>query len=309
MGRTGQRGFTLVEIVVVVAIIAVLVGMMVPFLYRVFESSERELTRQRMRDLKNAMAGDRSLVQNGIRTHYGFAGDCAQLPRAVVHPQFAGQYALSGDLINPGMGLYPSTCSGPYMPAGYDPNAYNKDAWGNEFVYTPFLASDGSNRRGSATLKSAGPDGQFGTADDLNDSSDPDLQISETEIFPTSLAEGNLNYVFIKAADDPGPVYSATLRATYIGPFSGNTHTFSGCITPVTVGPVTANEPKPVTHTFSAGFGVRLPIGKVLIKSYLYDDTLCSGTATESPSAMSVFVSDGIKAVYLNAPSIHYTIP
>ncbi|MEW6110105.1 MAG: hypothetical protein AB1632_13205 [Nitrospirota bacterium] len=308
-GLNSLTGFTLIEVIVVVGIIAMMVGIMIPFVYRVWESNEIELTKERMSDLKKAMVGDNRLIQNGVRTHYGFAGDCSQLPRATAHPNFTGQYALSNDLVNPGMGLYPSTCNKNYMPSGYDPNKYKKDAWDNEFVYTPFLATDGSNRRSSATLKSAGPDRQFGTSDDITDVTDPDLQINERDVLPASSVQGNLNFVFFKSSDDPGPVYSAMLVATYIGPFSPSTTTQTGCITPVNIGPITANEPKPVTQNFSGSFGVNLPVGKVLIKSILYTNNSCSGAGIESASVMSVFISDSMNTIFVNAPTINYTIP
>jgi prepilin-type N-terminal cleavage/methylation domain-containing protein len=302
---SNTNGFTLMEVIVVVAIMAIMVGMMVPFFYRVIESNEIELTKERMGDLKKAMAGDQKLIQNGVRTHYGFIGDCGQLPRSTAHTEFEGQYMLSNDLVSPGMGLYPSTCSGSHMPSGYDPNTYKKDAWGNEFVYTPATVS---GRRVSAVIKSAGPDGTFGNTDDISDTTDPDLQINETEVTPTNAVQGNLNFVFFKTADDPGPTYSAKITATYIGTISPDTTTDSGCIT-LNIGAITANEPKPVTQYFSSNFSVKLPIGKIRIKSTLYTTADCSGAGIPSANEMSVFVSDGLNTIILNAPTINYTIP
>lgn len=299
------KGFTLMEVVVVVGIMAIMVGMMIPFFYRIIESNEIEETKVRMVDLKKAMAGDQKLIQNGVRTHYGFIGDCGQLPRSAAHPKFAGQYMLSNDLINPGMGLYPSTCTGSHMPSGFDPNNYKKDAWRNDFVYSPGIVS---GRRVFATLKSAGPDGVLGNADDITDTTDPDLQINESEVTPTDAVQGNLNFVFFKTTDDPGPSYSAISTATYIGTISPNTTANSGCIA-LSIGAITANSPKPVTQNFSSNFSVKLPIGRIRIKSTLYITPDCTGPGIQSANEMSLFVSDGLNTIFVNAPTINYTIP
>jgi len=74
-----DQGFTLIEVIVVMAIVAILAGIMVPFVYRVWEGDEIELTRERMGEIKKALVGDPRLIQNGIRTNYGLSvtmGNC-----------------------------------------------------------------------------------------------------------------------------------------------------------------------------------------------------------------------------------------
>ena len=278
-----SRGFTLIEIMVVMAIIAVLAGIMVPFAYRVWESSEIEITKERMRDLKKAMVGDPKLIQNGVRIHYGYVGDNGQLPAAL------------SDLV-------PA-----YMPAGYDPGKYNRDAWGGDLIYAP--GQDASGRYSYASLTSRGPDGIINTTDDIdNDPSHtyaPELQIDSREVLPTGTIRGNVTVILFNPK--PGPVtadYSVRVFASYAGAGSSN----SGCL-PLGSSAVGPGETLPVSKYFSENLGEDLPIGIVRMQGRLYDNNSCTGAAVAVTNYMAAFVNDNLNALAVNLPAISYTIP
>jgi hypothetical protein len=200
--------------------------------------------------------------------------------------------------------LYPNW-HGPYMPAGFDPNKYKKDAWGRHLVYT--VTTSGS-RRVSATLKSAGPDGMLGNEDDITDVTDPNLQITEREVIPTDNLQGNLTFVFFNSGAGPvTPAYTAMVAADYWSAFGPATAS-SGCIT-LLIGQINAGEAKPVTQNFNGTLSAGLPIGKSVFRSTLYPNNSCSGTGTESVNDLALFVHDGLNAISVNLPTINYTIP
>jgi len=275
------QGFTLIEVIVVMAIVAIMAGIMVPFVYRMWEGNEIALTRERMLDLKRAMVGDPRLIQNGIRTSYGYVGDNGQLPASLAD-------------------LVPS-----YMPAGFDPGKYNKDAWSNEFVYT---TTETGGRRVAATLKSKGPDRRLGTADDIDDITDPGIgRINESEVAPTGLVQGNLNFVFFNSAALPvTPAYAALIAVTYTGPFGPTTAT-TACMG-LTIGQINAGESKPLTQSFSSAFSSKLPIGKSEFRPALFPNSSCNGSPILGANYMAVFVPDGLNAISVNLPTVHYTV-
>jgi len=291
----GQRGFTLVEIMVSVAILAIMAGVMVPLLGSVWLSNEKTETREKMAALKRAMVGDQRLVQNGIRMHYGFVGDNGELPPAI------------GDLVS-NSGSF-ANWNGPYLVGAFDPNDYYRDAWGHNLVYSrqaPPLLVGGQTI--VATLASLGPDGLAGTSDDLDENSDPGLQVLESEVWPTATVQGNLDYVFTASATATPGLY-AKLYVVY-NVAAGTATTVSSTCLPLAIGEVLAGEPKRVFRTFSMTDAV-LPVGRVVVGSLLYPDTDsdCSEAPVAPLNEVAVYVSDGLPTLAVNLPTVNYALP
>lgn len=120
------HGYTLIEVVVAIIIIGILGTVAMKSLNIATNTARFEETREEMRLLAQAIAGDPSLVSGGIRTDYGYIGDIGALP-----PDWD---AL---VINPG-GY--ATWNGPYIrdefASGAGNNEFKLDAWGVEYTWT-----------------------------------------------------------------------------------------------------------------------------------------------------------------------------
>ncbi len=165
-----RKGFTLVEVIVILAVIAILAAIAVPLALRIFQVTAEDATRTEMQNLKKAMIGDIGKLQSSVRTDFGFLGDIGRLPTG---PANLDELLVKGTLPawtfdttkQVGAGW-----KGPYITgaaAGEAPEDFKKDQWGNSYTYSDadFTNADGQLADGKIT--SAGPDGTFGTADDI----------------------------------------------------------------------------------------------------------------------------------------------
>lgn len=173
-----RNAFTLIEVMVVMAIISILAGMMTPMVWTWWESQQIETTRQRLKELKLAMIGDRTLVQNGVRTHYGFVGDFGELP-------FDNNSSCAFNFLNSKDALAGSTrynsdnWGSRYLPSSADVSNYSVDAWGNPIKCVNKVYKD--DRWVALTLQSTAPGG-----DVLEE------VILESDVTPTNRVTGNV---------------------------------------------------------------------------------------------------------------------
>lgn len=273
-----RNGFTLLEVIVVIGIISLMVGILVPMVYRVWESSEVDTTKERISDLKKAMVGDPKLIQNGVRTHFGYVGDIGQLPSN-----------LSNLLTNiDGVANW----KGPYLPLGFDPNDYATDAWGTQIDYK---SSSGTGEL--MELRSRGPDRLPGTSDDIV------VKIYSNEVIPANIIQGNINFTFQTAPVSPKNIYIGVSVRYRSGDGTltteiccdGNMKTISGN---------PGNTQVNYSQNFSCTPVNNLPVGIAYLTPGLFSDNLCNtslgGTPLElatSVNNISIFVNLQIQSV------------
>lgn len=130
-----RRGFTLVELMVVVLIIAVLAALVVP------------RVQDRINDSKNAAA--RSQIARFATLLSQFRIDCDRLPTS--------EEGLNALLVQPSD---VTNWKGPYFEAAQVP----LDPWEHEYIY----ASPGVSGEDSFVITSVGRDNQDGTDDDVS---------------------------------------------------------------------------------------------------------------------------------------------
>jgi prepilin-type N-terminal cleavage/methylation domain-containing protein len=257
-----KRGFTLIELIVAVAIIAIMAGILVPITFRSLETAEEEATRQKIQVLKNAMVGDPQMIQQGVRTDFGFVGDIGALPHNL------------GELVANPAPPYPNW-KGPYILSSLQGDPL-RDSWGKEITYT--LTPGGPI---AATLTSAGRDGIAGTADDIvqytgadnvvGTADDVPYQILVSEVTP--LTQLDVNLKLLDGQFDATKPNSVKLSVTFNSP-SGPVNQLLEC-TPASLTPegtllVAATFNKDVNGT-----PLLLPVGKLLVTPLVYTGVGC----------------------------------
>ncbi len=117
--KKSNRGYSLIEMVVVIIIIGILATVVLKSMSRATDVSRTEETKKEMELLANAITGDPELVSGGTRSDYGYVGDIGALP-----PNWDALIA------NPGY----ATWAGPYIKdefaIGAGDTEFKSDGWG-----------------------------------------------------------------------------------------------------------------------------------------------------------------------------------
>ncbi len=141
-----EKGFTIIEIVIALAIIAILASMVAPLAVNHIQSKRFDACREELEIIKKAIVGDPALVEGGTRSSFGFVGDLGVLPANL------GELTQNTAGTFPVWQLGPNTMwyfgwRGPYLSEANDP-------WGNPYTYVLNPAA-----YISARISSGGPDG------------------------------------------------------------------------------------------------------------------------------------------------------
>jgi prepilin-type N-terminal cleavage/methylation domain-containing protein len=138
----GARGFTLVELLVVISVLGIILAFFVPTIVgRVTTNARRVATLQEMRMLRDAIAGDPDITMGGEMVVTGFKNDVGRWPRDLIElatkdpfqPMYAG-IIYQGKTTLPDWDPYlKKGWNGPYVRE--DGNmGYRYDAWGTDYT-------------------------------------------------------------------------------------------------------------------------------------------------------------------------------
>lgn len=147
-----KKGFTLVEVIVIIAVIAILAALIIPVMYKSVEQEKYKRAASDLKNIYNAIFGDGE-------NNFGYHGDMGNIP-----PDLRCLAVPSADTCDrPTPQEYPSGSGviigwkGPYYsPQRIDSNGFFLDPWGNPYQMTPLTGTSVQWR-----LASAGPDGQI----------------------------------------------------------------------------------------------------------------------------------------------------
>ncbi len=151
--NSSQSGFTLGEVVIVIAVIAILAALITPMAVNQITQKRFDFCREELTVLKQAIVGNPKLLESGSRTSFGFVGDMGRLPsslKALIDPDENSPPCL---LASATSGVIPWGWRGPYINEIIDP-------WGREYQY-----DTAPNGLVWARIWSLGPDGVPGNDD------------------------------------------------------------------------------------------------------------------------------------------------
>lgn len=127
--KLGQRGFTLIELVIIIVTLGILAAVAIPKFADLAESSRITATKKELLALKGAITGNADAVAGGKYVDRGFEGDVGFVPSRL-EDLTAKPDSVSAYNKLTGLGW-----NGPYIDST-DGN-YLKDSWGVAYVYEP----------------------------------------------------------------------------------------------------------------------------------------------------------------------------
>jgi len=156
-----EKGLSLIEVVIILAVMVVLIALLVPSTVQILTGARRNVTLDEMENLKKAMIGDPSLKTSGVRSGFGYLGDMGNLPSTL--DDLVTQGAQPAYAFNSSKGVG-AGWRGPYITLGpgSDAASHRVDAFGNDYTYSGTDYVNGQGQTVDAKVVSLGADGVAG---------------------------------------------------------------------------------------------------------------------------------------------------
>lgn len=170
---TKKGGFTLIEIIVVVGIIAILAGALTPFTLQMIGTRREQAARDELKAMKEAIIGKATSTEQGEEFTFGFVGDIGNVPDSLDRLKTIGSLPAYSFNTSKNMG---AGWNGPYIMEKFSGD-FKDDPWGTNYSYSTASATNTDlGVTYLAKITSAGPDRTLSTSDDLS------VQILEPEV-------------------------------------------------------------------------------------------------------------------------------
>lgn len=164
-----RDGFTLLEVIIVLAILSLFVGMLVPLSYQLFVGEQSRATETELQELWSAIVG------SPARAGFGYVGDVGRFPATLVDLVVAPRDGTGGVLAG---------WKGPYVHNARLENGLLLDPYGRPYEY--FVAPLPSGSGNQLAVASRGPDGVS-----TNTAANPNVARDYTGPVPTDAAYAN----------------------------------------------------------------------------------------------------------------------
>jgi len=156
-----EKGLSLIEVVIILAVMVVLIALLVPSTVQILTGARRNVTLDEMENLKKAMIGDPDLKTSGVRSNFAYLGDMGNLPSTL--DDLVTQGAQPAYAFNSSKGVG-AGWRGPYITLGpgSDAASHRVDAFGNDYTYSGIDYVNGQGQTVDAKVVSLGADGVAG---------------------------------------------------------------------------------------------------------------------------------------------------
>ncbi|MCI0484914.1 MAG: hypothetical protein L0Y78_10075, partial [candidate division NC10 bacterium] len=67
-----EKGLSLIEVIIILAVLVVLIALLVPSTVQILTAARRDVTLDEMENLERAMIGDPNLKTSGVRSSFGY---------------------------------------------------------------------------------------------------------------------------------------------------------------------------------------------------------------------------------------------
>jgi type II secretory pathway pseudopilin PulG len=218
MRSQGEKGLSLIEVVVILAVMVILIALLVPSTVQILSGARRDVTLDEMENLKKAMIGDPNLKTSGVRSSFGYLGDMGNLPSTLDDLMTQGAQPAYAFNSSKGVG---AGWRGPYatLGPGSDAASHRVDAFGNDYTYSNTDYVNGQGQTVDAKLVSLGADGVAGGT-----GNDEDVTLETLRAETTATVTG---YGF-DASGNPLDTTSVTINYPANGTLTSSTTTTDG---------------------------------------------------------------------------------